>query len=133
MLQAMNTGHDGSMSTIHANSPRDAMARMESLVQYSASILPLPAIRRQIAGALDFIVHIERDPAGRRLITEIIEITGMEGDTITSQPIFVRDMNFGEPSVGALIPSGLVPKSVDRFAKAGLDFPPGHFSKPKPE
>lgn len=133
MLQAMNTGHDGSMTTIHANSARDALARMESLVQYSASSLPLVAIRRQIANAIDLVVQLERDPAGRRLITEIIEITGLEGETITSHPIFVRDLSHGEPSVGPLVTTGLVPKGIERFTKAGIDFPPGHFSKPKPE
>jgi pilus assembly protein CpaF len=132
MLQAMNTGHDGSMTTLHANSPRDALARLESLIQYTVQI-PMNAIRRQIVGAIDLIVHLERDPAGRRLVTEVVELTGMEGDIITSQPIFQRDFGFGDPLTGELVPVGLVPKAVERFSAAGHDFPPGYFNRPRPE
>lgn len=130
MLQAMNTGHDGSMTTIHANGPRDALARLESLVQYTVQ-LPIASIRKQISGAVDLVIHLERDPAGRRQVTEIIELTGMEGDVITSHPIFSRDYDFGDPLVGELVPTGLVPKAIPRFSEAGHDFPPGYFSRPR--
>lgn len=130
MLQAMNTGHDGSMTTLHANSPRDALARLESLVQHTHA-LPPAAIRRQISNAIDFVVQLERDPAGRRLVTDIIELTGMEGDTITSQPLFQRDLAFGAPSVGELVATGLVPKAISRLTDSGHSFPPGFFNRPK--
>lgn len=88
MLQAMNTGHDGSLTSIHSNSPRDCLARIESLI-LSNMDFPLLALRRQIASAINFIVQIKRDRGGDRIITEIVEVTGIEKDTITLQPIFV--------------------------------------------
>jgi len=130
MLQAMNTGHDGSMTTIHANSPRDAISRLETLVQAAAPHMPLIAIRKQIAEAVDFIVQLKRDPAGRRMVTEIIELTGMEKEVITSHPIFERDLNFGDPATGETIPTGMVPKDIAKFTNQGLDFPAGFFNKP---
>lgn len=88
MLQAMNTGHDGSMSTLHANSPRDALARLESMIMMSSASLPLAAIRRNIASAVNIIVQVSRLPDGSRKVINIAEVMGMEGDNIILQDIF---------------------------------------------
>ena len=89
MLQAMNTGHDGSLTTIHANCPRDALARIETLVLMAGFDLPLRAIREQISGAFDLIIHTQRLVDGRRRVTHITEVGRMEGDVITLQDIFI--------------------------------------------
>ncbi|MDH4074860.1 MAG: CpaF family protein [Acidimicrobiia bacterium] len=91
MLQAMNTGHEGSLSTLHANSPRDALARLETMVLMAGLDLPSRSIREQIASALDLVVHLSRMGDGRRRVTEIAEVTGMEGDTITLSTVFALD------------------------------------------
>ncbi|MCG6984799.1 MAG: CpaF family protein [Thiocapsa sp.] len=124
MLQAMNTGHDGSLTTIHANGPRDALTRIESMVAMSGVNLPSRPLRAQIASALDLVVQLERHEDGRRRIVSIQEISGVEGDIITMSEIFRferegvdRDGNV----LGRFGPTGLVPKFFDQVRKRGLD------------
>jgi pilus assembly protein CpaF len=115
MLQAMNTGHDGSLTTVHANNPRDALARLETMVLMAGLDLPSKAIREQISSALQLIVHQSRLPDGKRKITHITEVTGMEGDVITMQDIFLfRQTGFDDQGrvLGEMTPTGAVPKFV---------------------
>src|ERR671924_908557 len=97
MLQAMNTGHDGSMTTLHANSPRDALARLETLVLMAGVALPVKAIRQQVAGAINIFVQLNRLRDGSRKVTQITEVMGMEGETITMQDIFVLEQKGATP------------------------------------
>lgn len=125
MLQAMNTGHDGSLTTGHANSPRDMLARLETMVLMAGMELPVKAIREQIASAVDLIVQQSRLKDGSRRITHITEITGMEGDVVTMQDIFVfrqhgRDER-GRIS-GSLMPTGIKPKFIEKLDDAGIVF-----------
>jgi pilus assembly protein CpaF len=126
MLQAMNTGHDGSMTTLHANSPRDALARLETLVLMSGVDLPSKAIRQQIAGAINIFCHLSRLRDGSRKVTQITEVTGMEGDTITMQDIFAFESQ-GAGSDGKIVgvfkPTGIRPKILDRMFAMGLQLP----------
>jgi pilus assembly protein CpaF len=115
MLQAMNTGHDGSLSTIHSNSPRDCVARMETLVLMAGMDLPLRAIREQIASAIDVIVQLQRFADGSRRITHVSEVIGMEGDTVVLQDAFAMDYH-----VGFARATGLRPRFLDRFDHAGV-------------
>jgi Flp pilus assembly CpaF family ATPase len=124
MLQAMNTGHDGSISTVHANSPRDAIARLETLVLMAGMDLPLRAIREQVASAVNLIVHISRLRDGSRRVTHITEVQGMEGDVVTLQDAFVFDYSAGIDASGRFlgkpIPTGVRPRFTDRFAELGI-------------
>ncbi len=123
MLQAMNTGHEGSLTTVHANSPRDGIIRVENMVMMAGFDLPVRAIREQIAAALHLIIQIARFPDGRRRVTHITEITGREGDTIATQDLFVfrQDMIDSEGHVhGELLPTGIMPTFADEFARAGV-------------
>jgi pilus assembly protein CpaF len=118
MLQAMNTGHDGSLTTAHANSPRDLLSRLETMVLMSGAELPLRAIRQQIVAAVDLIVHQRRDRDGRRRVESITEVVGMEGDTITLQDLFA----YAPPPGGGaarFAPTGLLPKALDRLEAGG--------------
>ena len=123
MLQAMNTGHDGSISTVHANSPRDAIARLETLVLMAGMDLPLRAVREQVASAVNLIVHISRLRDGSRRVTHITEVQGMEGDIVTLQDAFVFDYSAGVDASGRFlgkpIPTGVRPRFTDRFAELG--------------
>ncbi|MEY2974477.1 MAG: hypothetical protein RIR49_897 [Actinomycetota bacterium] len=111
MLQAMNTGHDGSLSTLHANSPRDALRRLETMVLLGGVELPLRAIREQIAGAIDLIIQLQRDASGRRLVSSISEVVGLEGDVITTTDLFVRSEPVdGGP--GALVATGVPSRRI---------------------
>lgn len=111
MLQAMNTGHDGSLSTLHANSPRDALRRLETMVLLGGVELPLRAIREQIAGAIDLIIQLQRDASGRRLVSSISEVVGLEGDVITTTDLFVRsDSRDGGP--GELVATGVPSRRI---------------------
>ncbi len=121
MLQAMNTGHDGSLSTLHANTPRDAMARLETMVLMAGMDLPLRAIREQASSAIDLIVQIARQRDGGRRVTQITEVCGMEGEVFRLQDIFVRR---GE---GPLESAGLVPRLAEKLAERGHPLPPGVF------
>jgi pilus assembly protein CpaF len=126
MLQAMNTGHDGSMTTIHANSARDALARMESMVMMSGLELPLKAIRDQIASAIDLLVYQERLRDGTRRVMTVTEITGMEGEIIQTQDLFHFDhQGFDDRgrSRGRLRPTGIQPKNLAKFDLAGVSLP----------
>ncbi|TRW42766.1 CpaF family protein [Georgenia yuyongxinii] len=132
MLQAMNTGHDGSLSTVHANSPRDAIARLETLVLMAGMDLPLRAIREQVASAVDVIVQLTRLRDGTRRVTAITEVHGMEGQTVTLQDAFLFDYAAGvDPSGrfrGTTVPTGVRPRFTDRFADLGIALPPQIFA-----
>jgi len=126
MLQAMNTGHDGSLTTIHANSPRDALSRLETMVAMSNLNLPENAIRRQIASAIDLVVQVTRMSDGTRKIASIAEITGMEGDVITMQDIFVfrkRGIRENGEVLGDFVPTGIRPKFAERLLVSGIQLP----------
>ncbi len=132
MLQAMNTGHDGSMSTGHANTPRDMLARLETMVLMAGMDLPLRAIREQISSAVDLIVHQNRLKDGTRKITHITEVQGMEGDVIVMQDVFVFEQTgFEDGKIqGRLKPTGIRPHFVERFEVAGIHLPPNIFGSP---
>src|SRR3982075_3633044 len=129
MLQAMNTGHDGSLSTGHANSPRDMLARLETMCLMAGVDLPARAIKEQIASALDVIVQISRLKAGSRKVTNITEVQGMEGDAIILQDVFVFEQTgYVEGKVqGRLRPTGIRPKFSEKFEAAGIKLPQGVF------
>ncbi|WP_401000862.1 CpaF family protein [Agromyces sp. GXQ0307] len=127
MLQAMNTGHEGSISTLHANSPRDAISRMETLVLMAGMDLPLRAIREQISSAIDLIVQITRHKDGVRRVTHVTEVHGMEGDIITLQDAFTFDYSAGFDEDGGLRgriePTGVRPRFAERIADHGIPLP----------
>ena len=131
MLQAMNTGHEGSISTLHANSPRDAVARMETLVLMAGMDLPLRAIREQIASAIDIIVQISRHKDGVRRVTHITEVHGMEGDIVTLQDAFTFDHKAGFDAEGRVLgriePTGVRPRFAERIADHGIALPSSLF------
>ena len=129
MLQAMNTGHDGSMTTLHANSPRDALARLETMVLMAGMDLPLRAIREQIAAAIDLIIHLQRMSDGVRRVTQVSEVQGMEGDTIVMQDIFVwKQSGFENGRVlGRLTPTGIRPGFANKLELSGVTLPPEIF------
>jgi pilus assembly protein CpaF len=131
MLQAMNTGHDGSLTTGHANSPRDMLARLETMVLMSGMELPIKAIREQIASAVDLIVQQSRLRDGSRRITHITEIQGMEGDVVTMQDIFVFEQKGVDPNgkiLGRLKPTGIRPKFYEKFEISGIQLPSDLFA-----
>lgn len=131
MLQAMNTGHDGSLSTVHANSPRDAVARLETLVLMAGMDLPLRAIREQVSSAVDLIVQVTRLRDGSRRVTHVTEVQGMEGDIVTLQDVFLFDYSAGmDPHgrfLGKPIPTGIRPRFLDRFTELGISVSPAVF------
>jgi pilus assembly protein CpaF len=126
MLQAMNTGHEGSMTTVHANTPRDALTRLENMAGMAGLNLPPKAMRQQISSALTAVIHIARLSDGKRKITSIQEITGMESDIITMQEIFTFEQKGVAPDgtvVGHFRATGIRPKFVDRLRVHGIDVP----------
>jgi pilus assembly protein CpaF len=130
MLQAMNTGHEGSMSTVHANSPRDALSRIETMVLMAGFDLPMRAVRQQMASALDLIVHLERLDDGSRRVTAITEVQRMESELITLQDLFIFNVErvTAERTVlGTLNPTGLRPAFLYKFEKRGIELPPSVF------
>lgn len=129
MLQAMNTGHDGSMTTAHANTPRDALSRIETMCLMAGMDLPIRAIREQMASAVDLVCQQERMRDGTRKVTTIAEVSGMEGDVITMTDIFVFEQSGTENGriVGRLRPTGLRPKFMDKIEAAGIHLPPSIF------
>jgi pilus assembly protein CpaF len=129
MLQAMNTGHDGSMTTAHSNSPRDTLARLETMVMMAGMELPVRAIREQVSSAIDLIVHQERMRDGTRKVVNITEVSGMEGDVITMTDIFVFEQSGfeGGKIIGRLRPTGLRPKFMDKIETSGIHLPPSIF------
>jgi pilus assembly protein CpaF len=129
MLQAMNTGHDGSMTTLHSNSPRDTLMRLETMTMMAGMELPVRAIREQVSSAIDMIVHEERMRDGSRKVVNITELSGMEGDVITMTDIFVYEQTGFENGkvIGRLRPTGLRPKGMEKIEAAGLHLPPSIF------
>ncbi|RMF28508.1 MAG: CpaF family protein [Chloroflexi bacterium] len=129
MLQAMNTGHDGSLTTLHSNSPRDTLARLETMVLMAGMDLPVRAIREQVASAVDLIVHQERMRDGSRKVVNITEVQGMEGDVIVMSDIFVFEQTGfeGGKVIGRLRPTGIRPKFMDRIEAANIHLPPSVF------
>ena len=129
MLQAMNTGHDGSMTTLHSNGPRDTLSRLETMTLMAGMDLPSRAIREQVASAIDLICHQERMRDGTRKITNLTEISGMEGEVITMTDIFVYEQTGMENGQiqGRLRPTGLRPKFMDKLEAAGINLPPSIF------
>ncbi len=129
MLQAMNTGHDGSMTTCHANSARDTLARLETMCLMAGMDLPVRALREQISSAIHLIVHLGRLHDGSRKVLQIAEVQGMEGDVITMTDIFVFEQTGIEKGkiVGRLRPTGLRPRCMDRIEEAGIHLPPSIF------
>ncbi len=131
MLQAMNTGHDGSLTTAHSNSPRDTLSRVETMALMAGMDLPVRAIREQIASAIDLIIHQSRMQDGTRKVTNVTEVIGMEGDVITMQDIFRFEQTAIEDGkvLGGLVPTGLRPKYMDKIEAHGIHLPPSIFSK----
>ena len=129
MLQAMNTGHDGSMTTLHSNSPRDSLSRLETMVQMAGMDLPTRSIREQVTSAIDLLVHQERMRDGTRKIVNITEISGMEGDVITTTDIFTFEQTGMEEGkiIGRIRPTGLRPKFMEKIEASNLHLPPSIF------
>ncbi len=129
MLQAMNTGHDGSMTTAHSNGPRDTLARLETMTMMSGMELPVRAIREQISSAIELVVHQERMQDGTRKVVTICEISGMEGDVITMTDIFAFEQTGFDNGkvIGRLRPTGLRPKFIDKIEGAGIHLPASIF------
>jgi pilus assembly protein CpaF len=138
MLQAMNTGHEGSLTTIHANSPRDALSRLETLVMTAGVELPHRAIREQIASAFDVLVQIQRLVEGSRRITHVSEVVGMESEVVTLQDIFVarppdeETVSSGRAArlLSPLSATGLKPHFLEKLAANGVILPPTFFGQP---
>ncbi len=128
----MNTGHDGSICTVHSNSPRDVLARIETMVLMAGVDLPVRAIREQVSSAIDLIVHQTRFRDGTRHITHVTEVIGMEGDIITLQDLFLYDHGMGIDdqgrSLGRLKSTGLRAKFLDKLAESGVSVDPSIFA-----
>ena len=135
MLQAMNTGHEGSMTTVHANTARDALSRLETMVLMAGFDLPVKAIREQVASALDLIMQVDRMPDGRRVVTSLTELQGLEGETILLQDIFkyrfTPGTERGKPA-GELVATGLRPKFMEKLIEREIDLPASAFKPPTP-
>jgi pilus assembly protein CpaF len=132
MLQAMNTGHDGSLTTIHANSPRDALSRIETMVSMTGITFPIRALRAQMASAIHVVLQSSRDEDGRRRLTSLQEINGMEGDVITMSEIFTferQGLDKDGNVLGQLRPTGVVPAFQRRLARRGVDIPVELFAR----
>jgi len=132
MLQAMNTGHEGSLSTVHANSARDALSRLETMILMAGSNLPDRAMREQIASALDLIIQVTRLSDGTRRITSIVEVTGMEGQVTATQEIYrFRRQGVGADGKvqGVFEATGIRPAFSDRLTVAGINLPASMFSE----
>ena len=126
MLQAMNTGHDGSLTTVHANTPRDALARLETMIQMTGMRLSERAMRQQVASALDLVIQAARLSDGTRRVTSISEITGMEGETITMQEIFQferKGVDKDGKVIGRYRPTGVRPRFAERLKQYGMQLP----------
>jgi len=135
MLQAMNTGHEGSLSTLHANTPRDAIARLETMVMMAGVDLPTKAIREQISSAVNLIVHLNRLSDGTRRVTQISEVVGMEGEVVTLQDIFTFDYSKGLDEdgrfQGTIVPTGIRPQFGKNLKDRGITFEPKLFGRPE--
>jgi pilus assembly protein CpaF len=134
MLQAMNTGHDGSLTTIHANSPRDALYRLDTMVAMANLNVPDKAIRQQVASAVNLIVQVSRQADGTRKVTGIAEITGMEGEVITMQDLFLFERTGMSPEgrvTGRFRATGIRPKVTDKITATGVSLPTTMFEHVK--
>jgi len=134
MLQAMNTGHDGSLTTIHANTPRDALARLETMVAMASLNIPDSAIRRQIASAIDVVVQVTRLSDGTRKVVALAEITGMEGEVVTMQDIFTfrkRGIRENGEVIGEFVATGVRPKFAEKLLVSGIQLPAAMFEGPR--
>ncbi len=134
MLQAMNTGHDGSLTTIHANTPRDALGRLETMVAMANLNIPESAIRRQISSAIDVVVQVSRLSDGTRKVVSLAEITGMEGDIVTMQDIFVfrkRGIRENGEVIGEFMATGVRPKFAEKLLITGIQLPSSMFEGPR--
>ena len=134
MLQAMNTGHDGSLTTIHANSPRDALYRLDTMVAMANLNLPDKAVRQQVASAIELVIQVSRQADGTRKVTAISEITGMEREVITMQDLFVFEkLGIGDDGMvkGRFRATGIRPRCSERLAAAGIELPPSMFEHVK--
>ena len=131
MLQAMNTGHDGSMTTVHSNSPRDALRRIETMVLMAGMELPLKAIREQVASSIELVIHLERMKDGTRKIVQVSEVQGMESDTVVMQDVFVFNQTGMKHGVvqGSLKATGLRPRFLHKLAANGVEIPESVFEK----
>jgi len=132
MLQAMNTGHDGSLTTIHANSTRDAVARVETMVMMAGFELPLRAIRQQFASAINIIVQAQRLTGGPRKMVSITEVQGMEGDIITMQDIFAYEqlgIGVSGKAYGRFVATGIRPSCLERMKASGAEVDTGWFER----
>jgi pilus assembly protein CpaF len=129
MLQAMNTGHDGSMTTAHSNGPRDTLSRVETMTMMAGMDLPIRAIREQISSAIDMVVHQERLRDGTRKVVNVTEVSGMEGDIITMTDVFSFEQSGIEDGkvIGRLRPTGLRPRSISQIEASGINLPPSIF------
>jgi pilus assembly protein CpaF len=119
----MNTGHEGSLTTVHANSPRDALSRIENMVLMSGYELPSLAIREQMASAFHLVMQLSRYADGSRRVTGVSEVVGMEGGTVTMQDLFTYEISHIEPDgrlIGEMNPTGIMPTFAERFTKAGI-------------
>lgn len=133
MLQAMNTGHDGSLTTIHANTPRDALGRIETMVSMTGISFPIRAMRSQIASAINIVIQVQRGDDGRRRLVSIQEISGMEGEVITMSEIFTyrrAGVDAQGNVLGRLEATGVVPAFHKRSAVRGIDLPVSVFALP---
>jgi pilus assembly protein CpaF len=132
MLQAMNTGHDGSLTTIHANAPRDALSRIETMVAMTGLELPARAVRQQISSAIQVVIQLARLSDGRRRLVSLQEITGMEGEVVTMQEIFKFERKGVDEEgnvLGALVPTGIRPRFAERVRLAGVALPANLFER----
>jgi pilus assembly protein CpaF len=132
MLQAMNTGHDGSLTTVHANSPRDALSRVETMVAMAGLDIPARAVRNQIASAINVVVQLSRLSDGRRRLVSLQEITGMEGEVVTMQEIFSferRGVDSDGMVIGEVGATGLRPRFSEKLALCGIDLPGDLFER----
>jgi pilus assembly protein CpaF len=131
MLQAMNTGHDGSLTTVHANTPRDSLSRLETMVMMAGMELPIRAIREQVSSAVDLIIQLSRLKDGSRRVTQITEVVGMEGDVITLQDLYTFDYRAGQDAygryLGTMRPTGIRPRFLDELADQGVQLQPELF------
>jgi pilus assembly protein CpaF len=132
MLQAMNTGHDGSLTTVHANSARDALTRIETMVAMSGLEIPQRAVRNQLASAIDVVIQLERLSDGKRKLTSLQEVNGMEGDIVTMQEIFTlerKGIDAERRVLAEVVPTGIRPRFAERLRLAGVDLPDTLFQR----
>jgi pilus assembly protein CpaF len=135
MLQAMNTGHEGSMTTIHANTPRDALKRLEQMVSMAGMATTVGSIRGQIASAINVVIQLQRLPDGKRRLTSVGEIDGMDGETIKVQEIFrfVKERTDGAGNIhGSFRATGIRPNFLTELLAYGIEIPAGHFDPSRP-